>query len=104
MCNQRNQRLNTAAQFFCAEWKNQPKRTKLCETNPIFETPKMLVTPVPAITTNNEQPTTNRQKRTQTKPNLLHTDPAIINLKGCSKFVLDGQLQIGFIYEKLRTV
>jgi hypothetical protein len=41
---------------------------KLCETNPIFEMPKMIVTAVYAMTNNNEQPTFNYSKRTQTKP------------------------------------
>jgi hypothetical protein len=42
--------------------------TKLCQTKPNLKMPKMNVTPVSATTTNNEQPTMNRLKQTQTKP------------------------------------
>jgi hypothetical protein len=41
---------------------------KLCQTKPIFKMPKMFVTPVMTITNNNEQPTINCLKQTQTKP------------------------------------
>jgi hypothetical protein len=41
---------------------------KLCQTKPNSEMPKMLVTPVPAMTTNNEPPTMNYLKQSQTKP------------------------------------
>jgi hypothetical protein len=44
------------------------KNNKLCETNPIFRMPKMLVSAVVTITTNKKLRTMNSLKRTQTKP------------------------------------
>ena len=41
---------------------------KLCETNPISEKPKMVVTAVYTMTNNNKQSTFNYSKQTQTKP------------------------------------
>jgi hypothetical protein len=43
---------------------------KICKTKPNSETPKMNISPYSAMTTNNEQPTSNSSKQSQTKPNL----------------------------------
>ena len=58
----------TEAETLCAEGENQSKCIKICETNPIFKTPKMIVTLVTATTTNKKQRTMNYLKRTQTNP------------------------------------
>jgi hypothetical protein len=44
------------------------KMDKLCQTKPISEMPKMIATSVTATTNNNEQPTSNHQKQTQSNP------------------------------------
>ena len=44
------------------------KNNKLCKTNPISETPKMVVTLVITRTNNNEQRTMNYAKQTQSNP------------------------------------
>jgi hypothetical protein len=44
------------------------KNNKLCKTNPISKKLKMVVTLVITRTNNNEQPTMNYSKQTQTKP------------------------------------
>ncbi len=44
------------------------KQIKLCETNPIFKTSEMNVSPYSIITMNKKQRTMNYQKRTQTNP------------------------------------
>jgi hypothetical protein len=44
------------------------KNNKLCETKPISEMPKILVTTVMTMTNNKKQRTMNYSKQTQTKP------------------------------------
>jgi hypothetical protein len=44
------------------------KNNKLCETNPISEESKMIITLVITMTNNNKQRTMNYSKQTQTKP------------------------------------
>jgi hypothetical protein len=54
--------------FSAQNGKFQSKLNKLCETNPIFKTPKILVSIVASMTTNKKLRTMNSQKRTQTNP------------------------------------
>jgi hypothetical protein len=47
--------------------KGSIKNNKLCETNPISEKPKMIITLVITMTNNNKQRTMNYQKQSQFK-------------------------------------
>jgi hypothetical protein len=57
------------------------KMSKLCETKPIFEMPKMIVTVVYIMTNNKKQRTMNYQKQSQTKPNQTQSNPISKNPK-----------------------
>jgi hypothetical protein len=61
------------------------KTTKLCETNPISQTHKMVVTAVMTMTNNKKQRTANFEKQTQFKPN--QTQWIITALRSASPFI-----------------